>query len=69
MNKIDQLVNALRIRYFRESKKDNNYTDSLALGYLQGLLGVLEKSDDKLVAALDYHLQDTLEYNAKNQLD
>jgi hypothetical protein len=28
------------------------------------MLGVLEGSDDKLAAALDYHLQDTLKYNA-----
>jgi hypothetical protein len=29
------------------------------------MLGVLEESDDKLMSALDFHLQDTLKYNKK----
>jgi hypothetical protein len=64
MNKTDQLIEALHTR-FNDNFKDHNVVDSLVLGYFRGFLGVLEGSDDKLAAALDYHLQDTLEYNKK----
>ena len=64
MTKTDQLINALRIR-FETATQDHNYTDALTLGYLRGLLGVLEKQNHDLERALDYHLQDCLEYNAK----
>ena len=64
MTKTKQLIAALGERY-RTTYKDCTYvnTDSLVLGYFQGFLEVLESSDDKLAAALDYHLHDTLEYN------
>jgi hypothetical protein len=64
MTKTDQLINALSER-FRTTYKDCTYinVDSLVLGYFRGFLEVLEGSDDKLAAALDYHLHDTLEYN------
>jgi hypothetical protein len=63
MTKTDQLVNALHKR-FRNDTSDPSQADVLVLGYLTGLLGVLEGSDDKLAASLDHHLQDTLKYNA-----
>ena len=65
MTKTDQLVNALRERFATDAYPvTSRTTESLAMGYLQGMLGVLEDSDDKLNAALEYHLQDTLKYNA-----
>jgi hypothetical protein len=65
MTKTDQLVNALRERFATDAYPVTSHTtESLAMGYLTGMLGVLEGSDDKLAAALDYHLQDTLKYNA-----
>jgi hypothetical protein len=64
MTKTDQLIEALHTR-FNDNFNDHNVVDSLVLGYFRGFLGVLEGSDDKLAAALDYHLQDTLEYNKK----
>ena len=63
MTKTDQLVSALHKR-FRNDISDPSQADVLVLGYLTGMLGVLEGSDDKLAAALEYHLQDTLKYNA-----
>lgn len=62
MTKTYQLVSALHKR-FRNDISDPSQADVLVLGYLTGMLGVLEGSDDKLAAALDYHLHDTLEYN------
>jgi hypothetical protein len=64
MTKTDKLINALSERY-RTTYKDRTYVnvDSLVLGYFKGFLEVLEESDDKLAAALEYHLYDTLEYN------
>ena len=58
MNKTDQLISVLgeRFRTTFDSKYSN--TDSLVLGYLRGMLGVLEQSDDKLMSALEYHIQD-----------
>jgi hypothetical protein len=67
MTKTDQLVDALRTRH-NDNFKDHHEVDSIVLGYFTGLLGVLEKSDDKLAAALDYHLQDTLRFNKKLDL-
>jgi hypothetical protein len=65
MTKTDQLVSALHKRFATDAYPvAHPQTDSLAMGYLTGLLGVLEGSDDKLYAALEYHLQDTLKYNA-----
>jgi len=65
MTKTEQLVNALRIRFAGVYKRDNNYVDALVMGYLKGMLQVLEESDDALASSLDFHLQDCLEYNAK----
>ena len=62
MNKTDQLINALSER-FRAPFRDSAHVDALVLGYFKGFLGVLEESDDKLAAALEYHLHDALEYN------
>ena len=62
MNKTDQLIAALGER-FRSPFRDSTQVDALVLGYFRGFLGVLEGSDDKLAAALEYHLYDTLEYN------
>ena len=59
MNKTDTLVNALR-NHFQATSKDVNVVDSLVLAYVRGILGELEKSDDKLSHALDYH---TLTYS------
>ena len=67
MTKTDQLVNALHKR-FRNDTSDPSQADVLVLGYLTGMLGVLEDSDDKLHAALEYHLHDTLEYNATHKI-
>jgi len=64
MTKTHQLVNALHERFRYNNTSDPGRADVLVLGYLTGMLGVLEGSDDKLAAALDYHLQDTLKYNA-----
>lgn len=55
MNKTDTLVNVLRER-FQTSLRDNNQVDSLVLAYLRGILGELEKSDERLARALDYHI-------------
>jgi len=66
MTKTDQLVNALRERFATEAYPITHpLSDSLVMGYLTGMLGVLEGSDEKLAASLDHHLQDTLEYNAR----
>jgi len=54
MNKTDTLVNALR-NHFQATSSDGNVVDSLVLAYLRGILGELEKSDDKLASALEYH--------------
>ena len=67
MKKTDQLIAALHTR-FNDNFNDHNVVDSLVLGYLKGMLGVLEESDDKLMSALDFHLQDTLKYNKKLEL-
>jgi hypothetical protein len=67
MSKTDQLIEALRTR-FNDNFNDHNVVDSLVLGYFKGFLGVMEKSDEKLVEALDYHLEDTLKYNKKLEL-
>jgi len=64
MNKTDQLINALSER-FRAPFRDSAHVDALVLGYFRGFLGVLEGSDDKLAAALEWHLQDNLDYNSK----
>ena len=65
MSKTDQLVNALRERFATDAYPvAHPYTDSLVMGYLKGMLGVMEHSNDKLLDAIDYHLQDTLKYNA-----
>ena len=64
MTKTDQLVNALRERFATDTYPVTHpQTDSLVMGYLKGMLGVLEGYDDKLAAALEFHLHDTLEYN------
>lgn len=64
MTKTDQLVNALRERFATDAYPVTHpLSDSLVMGYLTGLLGVLEGSDEKLTASLDHHLHDTLEYN------
>ena len=55
MNKTDTLVNVLRDR-FQASLRDSNQIDSLVLAYLRGILGELEKSDERLARALDYHI-------------
>jgi hypothetical protein len=62
MNKTDQLINALSER-FRSPFRDSAQVDALVLGYFRGFMGVLEGSDDKLAAALEWHLHDALEYN------
>jgi hypothetical protein len=54
MNKTERLINALR-NQFQTASKDGNVVDSLVLAYVRGILGELEKSDDKLASALDYH--------------
>ena len=54
MNKTDTLVNVLR-NQFQATSKDGNVVDSLVLAYVRGILGELEKSDDALARALDYH--------------
>ena len=64
MKKTDQLIEALRTR-FNDNFNDHNVTDTMVLGYFTGFLGVLEKSDEKLLKALDYHLDDTLKFNKK----
>jgi hypothetical protein len=65
MSKTDQLVNALRERFATDAYPVTHpHTDSLVMGYLKGMLGVMEHSNDKLLDAIDYHLQDTLKYNA-----
>lgn len=64
MNKTDQLTEALRTRY-NDNFKDHNTIDSLVLSYFKGFLGELEKSDQKLANALEFHLQDTIKYNKK----
>ena len=61
MSKADQLAKALRERYGNPSP----HTDAIILGYFTGFLGVLEQSDEKLMEALNFHLQDTLKYNKK----
>jgi hypothetical protein len=58
MNKTDQLISVLGERFKTTFDSKYNNTDSLVLGYLRGLLGVLEQSDDKLARALEYHIQD-----------
>lgn len=68
MNKTDQLIAALKERFqltYSSSNIDPSRAEALVLGYFKGFLGVLEHSDDKLRAALDFHLRDTLEYNTK----
>ena len=68
MNKTDQLINALKERFqltYSSSNIDPNRAEALVLGYFKGFLGVLEHSDDKLRAALEWHLQDNLDYNSK----
>ena len=64
MTKTDQLTEALRTRY-NDNFKDHNEVDSIVLSYFTGFLGVLEKSDQKLADALEFHLKDTLKYNKK----
>ena len=64
MNKTDQLVEALRTRH-NDNFKDHNEVDSIVLSYFTGFLGVLEKSDEKLMEALSFHLNDALKYNKK----
>jgi hypothetical protein len=56
MNKTDTLVNVLKERFEASFSSKYNNTDSLVLAYLRGVLGELEKSDEKLARALDYHI-------------
>ena len=64
MSKTDQLLSALRERYTYTSRKSSE-VDTIVLGYFTGLLGVLEKSDEKLMEALSFHLNDTINSNKK----
>jgi len=56
MNKIDTLVNKLQERFKTTFDSKYSNTDSLVLGYLRGMLGELEKQDERLARALDYHI-------------
>ena len=58
MNKTDTLVNVLQERFTTTYDSRYNNADSLVLGYLRGMLGVLEQEDEKLARALEYHIQD-----------
>jgi len=58
MNKIDTLVNVLKERFTTTFDSKYNNADSLVLGYLSGMLGELEKQDEKLARALEYHIKD-----------
>lgn len=64
MSKTDQLLNALRERYICTSRNSSE-VDTIVLGYFAGFLGVLEKNDEKLMEALSFHLQDTINSNKK----
>lgn len=56
MNKTDTLVNVLNERFRKTFDSKYSNTDSLVLAYLRGVLGELEKSDEKLARALEYHI-------------
>ena len=58
MNKTDQLISVLGERYRTTFDSKYSNTDSLVLGYLRGMLGVLEQQDEKLARALEYHILD-----------